>query len=150
MKKLLFTLLSVFILFSCSKDNESATQAESPFKADQYPQKWQLVKMTGMVANVPPATGTDMEWQEYYLLQSDGTFIKSRDRKNRTITVNGTYKFVETSEGTYIVFTHESESTLICNCSTTLTESLRVNSEKELIATCWACDGPGLFYERIE
>ncbi len=150
MKKLLLALFSICILFSCSKDKESSTQAGTPFKTDQYPQKWQLVKMTGMVAGVPPSRGADMPWQEYYLLQSNGKFIKSREQENTTTTVKGSFKVVELSDGMYLELVHESENTLICNCSADLKEYLKINSEKELIATCWACDGPGLFYERIE
>ncbi len=150
MKKLLFTLFSICILFSCSKNNESATQEESPLKADQYPQKWHLVKMSGMVTDIPPSTGADMAWQEYYLLQSNGAFIKSREQENTTITVQGTFKRVQLSDGEYLEFIHETESALLCNCSADLKEYLKLDSEKELIATCWACDGPGLFYERIE
>lgn len=150
MKKLLFTLLSVFILCSCSKDNDAVTPTNLPLKGDQYPQQWQLVKMTGMIANVPPSVGGDMTWKEYYLLQSDGSFTKTREQNNTTTTVKGTFKRVKLTDGEYLELTYEAQSTLICNCSPNLIEYLRIDTEKELIGTCWACDGPGLFYERTK
>jgi hypothetical protein len=35
--------------------------------------------MTGMTAN-SQTTGSDMEWQEFYLLNANGTFKKSREK----------------------------------------------------------------------
>ncbi|GAA4270917.1 hypothetical protein U6A24_03375 [Aquimarina gracilis] len=150
MKKAFFTLFSIFILVACSKDHDSSAQPNSPLKADQYPQQWKLVKMTGSIADIPPAIGENMEWQEDYLLQSDGTFIKTRERENNTTTVKGTYAFVKLSDGTYLELIHESENTLLCNCSAELKEYLKLDTDTDLIGTCWACDGPGLFYKRIK
>jgi hypothetical protein len=56
---------------SCSSDDES------PFK--DYKGKWILTQMTGMTAN-SQTTGSDMEWQEFYLLNANGTFKKSREK----------------------------------------------------------------------
>jgi hypothetical protein len=61
----------VTTLFSCSSDDES------PFK--DYKGKWILTQMTGMTAN-SQTTGSDMEWQEFYLLNANGTFKKSRKK----------------------------------------------------------------------
>jgi hypothetical protein len=36
-------------------------------------------QMTGMTAN-SQTTGSDMEWQEFYLLNANGTFKKSREK----------------------------------------------------------------------
>jgi len=50
----------------------------------QAPEKWQLIEMTGDIANRPPSTGGDMEWQEWYMLFPDHSFTKARVRDQVT------------------------------------------------------------------
>ncbi len=146
-KKIIFTVFSICILFSCSNDDESTT---TEFDAKQYPQKWQLIEMTGSIANVPPTRGNDMEWQEYYILQSNKTFIKSREVNSEITEATGTYKFITLSDDTYIELLYPSNNILIGNCTAEHKELIRVNTNDKLTGTWAACDGPGLFYQRIE
>ncbi len=147
MKGFIFTLLCCSIICSCSNKDESTT---TEFDAKQYPQKWQLVKMSGSIANIPPAIGKDMEWQEYYVLKSDKTFIKSREVNAVTTKLSGTYTFITLADGTYIEFLYPVSNVLIGNCTAENKELIKVTSNNILTGTWSACDGPGLIYQRIE
>ncbi|WP_157805251.1 hypothetical protein [Confluentibacter citreus] len=95
--------------------------------------------------------GLFMEWQEIYVLNSDGTFIKSRERNDIITESAGTFDFQELVDGTYLILTHQADNELIGNCySTSLVEVLWITSISDMRATWNACDGPGLEYKRIE
>lgn len=142
MKKIIFGSVIICTMLSCSKDDD--------FVSDQYPQKWKLIEMSGSIANVPPSTGSDMAWQEYYILNSDSTFIKARETDNVVMQEAGTFTFKELSDGKYFELVYKSDNDLIGNCTSEAKELLKLNSEKKLTGTWWACDGPGLKYERVE
>ena len=142
MKKLIPVFVMVTVLLSCSKNDN--------FDIEKYPQKWQLIKMSsGMVPN-SETSGENMEWQEYYLLNSDGTFTKHREWDGSQTEASGTFSFTEGTDGKYLKLFYNEESTLIGNCSGDNTESLWLRSERKLTGTWLACDGPGLEYERVE
>ena len=115
---------------------------------EQY-QKWQLVEMSGSLANVPPSTGSDMSWQEHYLLYPDSTFVKSRTQEGTVTEESGTYTFVTLDDGEYLELTYPSENELIGNCTGESKELLFFKSENKLTGTWQACDGPGLVYEKV-
>ena len=104
MKNLIFISLLICTLFSCTKTDE--------FNIEQYPQKWQLIKMTGQIPN-SETTGTNMEWQEFYLLTSNATFIKSRERDGILTEESGNFSFEDLSDGKYLVLTYETDNTII-------------------------------------
>ena len=106
--------------------------------------------MSGQTPN-SETTGSQMEWQEHYVLSANGSFIKSRNRDNIIIEVSGTYAFEDSSDEKLLTFNHSEDNTLIGNCySGSKTETLWLISENKIIGTWWACDGPGLEYKRIE
>ena len=142
MRKLLSIALVMCTFFSCARDDD--------FKFRQYPQKWQLVKTTGQVANAAPLTGAAMPWQEDYLLNSDGTFTKSRSQDGAVTEASGSYAFENLSDGNYLILTFNSENALIGNCTAEPKEVLAVQTNEVLHSTWNACDGPGLEYRRIE
>lgn len=151
MKNLIFVSVIIGTVISCSFNKEiDPENSNKEFNSDQYPQKWQLKEMSGMLANVPPSTGSDMDWQEYYLLYFDNTFIKSRERDNVVTEETGIYDFVILSDENYLELIYESDNFLIGNCTGGVKELLILNSENKLIGTWRACDGPGLVYERVE
>ena len=129
-------------LISCSSDNAIDTE--------QCPEKWQLIRMSGSEAIIPPSTGIHMAWRESYLLYPDNTFIKTRERDNVVTEGKGTYAIVSLSDGEYLELVYKSKNDLIGNCTIEPKELLKINSEDEMIGTWWACDGPGLFYEKVE
>jgi len=140
MKNLLIISLLLGSMFSCTKNQK--------FDSKQYPQKWQLIKMTGQLPN-SETTGTNMEWQEYYLLNSNGTFTKSREQQGILTKASGTYTFKNLSDGTYLELTYESDNALIGSCISGLKESLWLKSGNRMMDTWSSCDGPGLEYERV-
>ncbi len=135
-------------LISCSPDNDIKSDHE--IEGEQCPEKWQLTMMTGNIANVPPSTGSDMEWQEWYVLYPNDTFTKTRERDNVITEENGTYAMVSLSDGEYFELTYDSDNDIIGNCVIEAVEVLTINSEDELVSTWQACDGPGLFYKKVE
>ena len=149
MRTLTLICLVACTLFSCTKVNEEP--AEKIFQ-NEYPQKWQLITMYGQTAN-SEEKGTDMAWQEFYLLNSDGTFIKSRERSGVTTEASGTYLSDPTPNEKCITLTFKTNSSIIGSCTTiALTESLwtKTTTTNKMIGGSAACDGPGLEYERIE
>ena len=133
------------IISSCSS-TEMDQKRDVQEKGDgYYPQKWELVKLTGTIV-----TGNDMAWEEYYELFKDGTFRKSRTYQGKTTEKEGTYTIISSPEVDYLEFTYTSNNNLIGNCSPESKEFLKLNGPNELISTWWACDGPGLFYEKVD
>jgi len=140
MKKLNILFLLLIILFSCSDDDQSSLK--------NYQGKWELTQMTGSIQN-SETTGSDIEWQEFYLLNANGTFIKSRERNGVVTEISGTYSLVNSSNNNSLQFTYNSESEIIGTCSSELKEELHFQSENILFSNWEQCDGPGLKYEKV-
>ena len=106
--------------------------------------------MTGSSADQPSKSGQDMEWQEYYLLNSDYTFIKHRQVGEVESELSGIYTILTQPDGDYIQLSYQSENALISSCSPqSAKEILFVVAEDEVKGTWEACDGPGLYYKRV-
>ncbi len=146
MRKLFLALLTVCLIMSCSKEGN---EIEKQFDSEKYPQKWTLIEMSGQIPN-SEATGENMEWQEYYILKSDGTFIKHREWDGIDSDATGTFSFVNINEDKFIELVHAIGSDIVGSCYGNQNESLWLKSDKKLTGTWSACDGPGLVYERIE
>jgi hypothetical protein len=145
-----FKILSLLIfLGSCAVD-DSDTINPILLEAGQFPQKWELVSMSGMVANVPPKKEDEMDWQEHYVLRADGTFLKSRNYGKEAIVESGIYEIVQLEDGQYLKLIYSSNNEIIGNCSNDPEEFLRFEKNNTLVGTWWACDGPGLFYKRTQ
>ena len=147
--RLQYFALALILVMACTSNDDSSNETPE-LKADGFPQRWELTAMTVMVAGVPPTTGDDMDWQEQYLLFADSTFLKSRTINEATLEQGGTFRIVEFSDGEYLELNYAEGGELIGNCSGGPMEFLRFESETQLIGTWWACDGPGLFYDRVE
>lgn len=128
-------------LSSCTPDKK--------IKSKECPEKWQLVRMT-RDADTAQLIGADMDWQEWYLLNPDKTFTKTRNRDNRVVEENGTYASFTLMDGRFLELTYPSENELIGNCILEPVETLIVKSKKEMTNIWVACDGPGLVYERSD
>lgn len=160
MKKLLFAILATGFLFSCSRGDEP-TLSEEDFCSEEinlleeqfpYPQAWKLVKMSGSMVN-SETTGFNMAWQEYILLNEDGTFRKTRTEDNKTKDALGSYTFEQSLGGDPatigLILSYNSDSDLIGSCqSNLLQETYILKSKCKLVGTWSACDGPGLEYTR--
>ncbi len=102
------------------------------------------------MANVPPATGSEMAWQEHYLLYADNTFIKVRKQKKVISKEAGTYSYIVLSDSKYLELSYKTDNKLIGNCTNETKELLFLDSENTMIGTWWACDGPGLVYKKVQ
>jgi hypothetical protein len=80
MKKMAIVLILALSLISCSSNDKSKASAGS-----DYYGKWTLVKISGNKINAE-TTGSKMEWQENYVFNTDGTFVKTRVADNTTTT----------------------------------------------------------------
>ena len=108
--------------------------------------------MSGQTAD-SERKGTDMAWQEFYLLNSDGTFIKSRVRNSVSTEASGTFSFETVSGEKFLTLTYKTSNSMIGSCtSQSLTESLwtKINNTNKMISRWAECDGPGLEYERVK
>lgn len=145
MKIMYFFLLSAMILIcACSQNLEDET-----LLADQFPQTWELIKMTGSLQTFQ-LIGEDMNWQEQYIFNSDGTFLKTRFINDDTLSIFGSYIFTKEYGEQSFLLHYEEKSDLIGSCSPQ-EEYLYFDYNKDnLLSNWWACDGPGLFYKRID
>ncbi|MBK8349341.1 MAG: hypothetical protein IPL08_17645 [Saprospiraceae bacterium] len=139
MKKSSFLLLCLCVFYSCSKENIK--------EANDFPQKWQLFEMTGQIPN-SVTTGINMDRQEYYILKSNNTFVKHREKDGKTFEVKGVFVIKDGSDGKYIELTYDSKNDLIGNCDSSIKEYLSFKSDSEIYNTWSACDGPGLKYKK--
>ena len=97
MRKYVLLLMITAVLCSCNRDDADVS-LEIDLIGD-----WKLIQMTGSIAN-SETTGIEMDWQETYRLNSDGTFQKSRVADGITTEVSGTYSTVGAIEGLYLEF----------------------------------------------
>jgi hypothetical protein len=135
-------------LISCTYNN--IAKPEKKGINPEQPEKWQLIEMSGSIANVPPLTGSDMDWQEWYVFNRDHSFTKTRVRNNATTSANGIYSVVTLSGEQFLELTYPTGNELIGNCTAEAKELLSIESEDELASTWRMCDGPGLIYKKVK
>lgn len=150
MKNSIFAFVFILICYSC-------TTEEDPVIED-YTGKWELVRMTGSIAG-SETTGSDMDWQEYYILNGNGTFIKKRVEMNFTTELTGTYRIYNVPTATFpdeqsftnIQMTYSNADNIIATCSSNrLQEDLYFTSTGSMHSTYNTCDGPGLEYRKTK
>ena len=141
MKKQILFLMIIGILCSCSKNDINLE--------NQIIGNWKLIQMSGTIPN-SETTGTAMEWQETYLLNTDGTFQKSRNRDGVITDISGTYKLINNSTESLLELNFNSESEIIGSCTSNTKETMNIQSETIFLSSWNACDGPGLRYEKID
>jgi len=112
------------------------------------PQKWELVAITSSWTNAT-TTGDDLDWQEFYVFNPDGTFLKSRQQKDgRVRKATGTYGSVNFSDEEYLELVFKTGDELRASCSQSELLSL---GENKLFNGSWVpCDGPGFEYRLSE
>lgn len=143
MKKGMLLFMIIGILFSCTKNDDGITETE-------LFGNWKLIQMAGSIPN-SGTTGSEMEWQETYILKSDGTFQKSRERNGVLMEVYGTYSVFNTAKGQFLELFYTSENEIIGSCySKNLKEVMSIQSENTFSSTWEACDGPGLLYKKAD
>lgn len=143
MKKSILYFLMLSLFFACTNDKKENTSMG-------VTGKWTLTKMGGNFSTNPNTmiTGINMEWQEYYIFNEDGTFIKSRQRNGNTTEVVGTYASTTSNNSISLELVFNSESEIVGTCDGQLKESLFITSGNILKSSWSACDGPLLEYEK--
>jgi hypothetical protein len=140
MKNLIVLIAFLTIFNSCSKDNVATDNTG-------YYGKWTLIKMSGSMVD-SETTGSAMEWQEFYLFNTNGTFTKSRERNGVKTTISGTYTTTNNPDGIYFELTYPNDSEIIGSCYGNQKEELYVTENNILLNTWKNCDGPGLEYKK--
>ena len=141
MKNKILFLMIIGVLFSCNNNDDNDTENE-------LVGNWKLIQMTGSIPN-SETSGAEMDWQETYVLNANGTFLKSRDRDGVTTEVSGTYNFINNSNEPLIELNFDTESEIIGSCTSNMKETMNLQSETIFLSSWEACDGPGLKYEKI-
>lgn len=140
MKTPILLLILCMLLAGCSEPTVSNTNSQN---------KWELVKMSGRTLN-SETSGVNMEWQEFYLLNNDGTFIKSRTQNGQITQGRGTYTMVTITNENYIELTYPVTSNIIGSCYGNLKEELYFTTAEALVSTWQNCDGPSLEYRKTK
>lgn len=139
MIKIVPCLLLFSVLVSCIDDVDHVEE--------QFPQQWQLVRMTGQ-SDDTYKSGIFLEWQEFYLFKPDGSFLKSRLEDGVKTSATGSFNILENEDETLVLLTFDEPVDIIGNCDGSLTETLRLLGQSIMVGTWSACDGPGLEYFR--
>ncbi|WP_394774677.1 hypothetical protein [Flavobacterium sp.] len=142
MKKMAIVLILTLSLISCSNTDKAKGSAVS-----HYYGKWTLVKISGNKINAE-TTGSKMDWQENYVFNTDGTFVKTRVTDKITTTSSGTFIIEKKGNTIGFALTHKESSTIIGNCMGDLSEFLSINEDNLLQSSWQMCDGPGLLYKK--
>lgn len=147
MKQLYYLVVaSFFSMLSCSENNDAAESQD--LALNDFPQTWELTKMTGSIEG-SERVGQEMAWQESYLFKSDGSFLKTRITAGESVTASGNY--IYESEHRNFLLDYAQTKNITGSCFSDAQEQLYFNEERDILMSTWReCDGPGLFYERID
>lgn len=143
MRKVIMSIVTMLFLVCCSKNdcNDKTSSVEGT---------WQLIEMSGSIPN-SVSTGTAMDWQEQYLLLSDGAFTKTRTRNGKVTTASGSYEVTSSSSNEKIIlFNYQLESDLIGSCGSNVQEAVVFDSNDTFFSAWQSCDGPGLKYKKVD
>lgn len=139
-------LLSLTLLISCDKDDDMKNDDTKT----ELSGNWELVQMNGSLPN-SETTGSEMDWQESYLLNADGTFEKTRDRDGVVTKISGTFNLINNSDESFLELSYDNDSEIIGSCYSILNkEEMLLQSDNTFSSTWQNCDGPGLKYEKID
>lgn len=148
MKKLMPLFALLFIFTSCELESESNIFLNPVGE-------WKLVKTIAEDAD-SERTGDDLEFQETYIINNDGTFTKTRILDETTTVSTGTYTLSSIGPAInqepvagYIHFTHSSQNDIIANCGETLVENMYFTMDFRLKGSWIFCDGLELEYVKM-
>ena len=150
MKKTVTIMLCLFsfVLISCDKDESLSEEFTiEHFSVSDFPQEWVIVG--SRAAMIPNAEIVSIEdGTESYIFNEDHTFQKTTKIEDELVTAEGTFSI---DERDFIILEYFEEPDLIASCSRhSKTEFLHF-SENQLVNSSWViCDGPYLYYEKVE
>ena len=136
-------ILVLVLNLSCSTNEESKSLPAG------LPQIWKLSSLNlGLSGEV--VSDDEIPYLETIELQMDSTFVKIRLRNDETESATGTFRYQERNGDNYIILYNSETNDLIGNCTRSLEEWFRLDSETTMFGGGLPCDRPGLGYERIE
>ena len=141
MKYLAAYTLMLLSLSACIDDVENVEE--------QFPQQWQLIRMSGTY-NEGWKTGAELDYQEFYLLNPDSTFLKSRLQDGLRISAYGTFSIRDIDDDTYFVFSYSEENEITGLCGSSLTEEALILNGSYITESAPACESPILTYFRVK
>ena len=145
MKQYSLILFMGMVLSACSDP-----ASDHPFDKNNFSQKWEL---TGMSGSIPGflLEGDDLLWKETIALNFDKTFIKIREIDGAESEGTGSFFYEESDGQNFLVLEYNQETDLIESCTgEKITEKLFMPNTTSLTGGSSPCDGPGLFYSRVE
>ena len=150
MKKTVTIILCLFslVLISCDKDEQNQEEFTiKDFSATNFPQEWKLV--ASRAAMTPNAKVTKVEGEvESYIFNEDFTFQKKTKIEDETIIAEGTFSI---NEREFIILEYLEEPDLIASCNRKAKLEYLHFYDSQLINDSWiACDGPYLYYKRVD
>ena len=150
MKKTVTIILCLFsfVLISCDKDEQNQEEFTiKDFSTTDFPQEWKLV--ASRAAMNPNAKVTKVEGEtESYIFNEDFTFQKKTKIEDETIIAEGTFSI---NEHEFIILEYLEESDLIASCNRKSKFEYLHFYDSQLINDSWiACDGPYLYYKRVD
>ncbi|WPR70582.1 hypothetical protein SLW70_11630 [Flavobacterium sp. NG2] len=145
MKRLLLLFGFVLLMTSCSCSRDSDDEAIE----DYYLGSWELVQMTGSFHG-SETTGQDMEWQERYQFNKNGSFTKRRTTNSGTKEAQGTYYIRKLADEVTLMLRYPEDNDIVASCISQHEEVLYFTDDKSLSGSWSACDGPGLLYKKVK
>lgn len=158
MKNLVFIFVFL-MLMSCSGDSIETGEFNSLEEINALKEfspagKWTLVKISGPQYD-HEKTGEEMGFFDTYILNSDGTFIKSRTEGNTTTKASGRFDLIHYWPAinpepvvAYVKFTHSSENEIIFTCDDNLVEIFYFTPDNRLVSSRGICEGMVLTFTR--
>jgi hypothetical protein len=143
MKKFSIAFMLLLGLFSCTNDDTNSSDGTD------YYGKWKLVKMTGSIKQ-PVYITDELQWQEFYVFNTNGTFAKTRIKDNNTVAVSGTFVIANILNETHLELTYSTSNDIVGSCYGNQKEDLFIKSNGLLVSTWQNCDGPGMEYKKTE
>ena len=113
---------------SCSRNSEVLKSED--LSINIYPQTWKLVQMSGNLVG-SESEGDEMAWQENYIFNSDGSFIKTRITEGEIESASGRFSFNKNIQN--FILNYEQTSPIIGNCDSKIEESLYFNEENKIL-----------------
>lgn len=141
-------LIFIIVIPSCSTRNLD-TNRPSDSKPKDF-QEWKLTKVIRANKNIE-MNGSEIERPEIYRFYDNGTFEKIQLRYGKPLKASGNYKIRKDHGVLNYELDYTAYSEIIGNCTGENKETLSMKTtDKYLKSSWWACDGPGLFYEKLK
>lgn len=144
MKKLALILSISFL--SINQSCESTDEDMDPQANKLFELQYVNAGMSGEII-----VKKDLDFNEFIEFSSGNHFEKRRVYPDSTSIAKGSYLLIESEGSKYYEFEYEEESYLIQNCTSSLTERIKILNNNEIFNGSYLpCDGPGYGYRLVD